>query len=90
MCVYRLENCADIQWANEIFKWYSRLNVNMSSLDDIKHPRCTSIIGCDYQYLNTRSLSFVADREGGILSVKVQHIDEVDAAKTINEVQEVR
>ena len=53
----------------------------MSSLDDIKHHRDTSIIV--HTQLDIRSLSFVA---GGILPLKVRTINKVEAAK----IKEVR
>ena len=53
----------------------------MSSLDDFKHHRGTSIIV--HTQLDINSLSFVA---GVILPLKVKNINEVEAAKIITEV----
>ena len=59
--------------------------VIMSSVDDIKHERGTSIIV--HTQLDIRLLSFVAVSEGAILPVNVQHIDKADAEKIIKEVR---
>ena len=54
----------------------------MSRLGDIKHNRGTSIIV--HTQLDIRSLSFVA---GGILPLKVQSINRLNAETTIKEVR---
>ena len=60
----------------------SRSKITMSSLDDFKHHRDTSIIV--HTQLDIHSLSFVA---GVILSLKVKNINEVEAAKIMTEVR---